>query len=186
MLRTGSSFSVNRSPDAAGLYHTLGCSYPKFFKMDSLCKWAWLGAEALLKDAEGGWLYDGLDKRNIALALATRDGCLEVDHRFSDSIQHIASPALFVYTLPNIMLGEICIRHGFTGEQLCVAQETFNVEELLFWVQDACRHRGASYCLFGWVNAAANDCDLSLFWSDAAGLERLRPEQLQSIHNQSL
>jgi hypothetical protein len=171
--------------DASMIYYALGCSYPKFFKMDSLCKWAWLGAEALLKKPDGGWLYDGLDKRNVALAIATRDGCLEVDHRFSESIAHIASPALFVYTLPNIMLGEICIRHGFTGEQLCLAQDEFRVEELLFWAQDTCRNRGTTHCLFGWVNALANECDMSLFWCSAAELEMLDATQLQSIHNQT-
>lgn len=184
MLRNG--FPLAGAGDAAAFYHALGCSYPKFFKMDSLCKWAWIGVEALLRKPEGGWHYDGLDKKCIAVALATRDGCLEVDHRFSESIGHIASPALFVYTLPNIMLGEICIRHGFTGEQLCLAQEAFEREELLFWARDACRHREATHCLFGWVNANADDCEMELFWSDAAGLENLDSAQLQSIHNQAM
>ena len=31
-------------------------------------------------------------------------------------LQSGASPALFVYTLPNIVIGEICIRHHFKGE----------------------------------------------------------------------
>lgn len=164
--------------DATSFYQTLGCNYPKFFKMDSLCKWAWLGAECLLKKPDGAWLYEGCDKQKIAVALATRDGCMEVDHRFLDSMQHLASPALFVYTLPNIMLGEICIRHGFKGEQLCLIQEDFLPDEMLFWAKDTCRNHGTTHCLFGWLNASASDCSLSFFWADAASIETIQAGQL--------
>lgn len=164
--------------DPVALYHALGCNYPKFFKMDNLCKWAWLAAEALLKKPDGGWRYEGLDKERIALALATRDGCLEVDHRFLESMQEIASPALFVYTLPNIMLGEICIRHGIKGEQLCLIQDEFQPEEMLFWLKDSCRQHGTTHALFGWLNASATQCSIHLFWADAASLETIQAEQL--------
>ncbi|MBS1630513.1 MAG: hypothetical protein JST27_10690 [Bacteroidetes bacterium] len=164
--------------DAAFCYQALGTNYPKFFKMDKLCKWAWLGAEALLQKPEGGWLYDGLDKQHIALAIATRDGCLDVDHRFLDSMQQLPSPALFVYTLPNIMLGEVCIRHGFKGEQLCLIQDEFQPEEMLFWLKDSCHRHGTTHALFGWLNASDTQCSLHFFWADAASLESLQAEQL--------
>lgn len=173
-------------PDAVAGYHALDSGYLKFFKMDNLCKWAWLGAEALLKMPDGSWRHEGLAKEKIALAIATRDGCLEVDHRFSDSIHHLASPALFVYTLPNIMLGEICIRHGFKGEQLCMVQETFPADELLFWVQDTCAHRGTEQVFFGWLNGDAAHCDLLFFWAEATTITTLTEEQLRKIYEAPL
>ena len=113
------------------LYRLMQCNYMKFFKMDPLCKWAWLGAEALLTD-KGGNLYDGMDKNKIAVVLMTKHGCIDVDKKYLEGLDNIPSPALFVYTLPNIMLGEISIKHGFKGEQLCLVDEYFNTEELHF------------------------------------------------------
>jgi hypothetical protein len=160
------------------VYRRLGYSYPKFFKMDLLSKWAWLGAEALLKTTEG-FRYDGQDREKVAVVLATRNGSLAVDKKYRESMQSIASPALFVYTLPNIMLGEICIRHGFKGEQLCMVQDHFNREELSFWTDDLFKHRGMTHCLGGWVDATENKHEVCLFWASADGgttrsdLERL-------------
>ena len=145
------------------IYRALGCAYPKFFKMDLLCKWAWLGAEAILKQADQ-YLYQDEDKDNIAVVLATRNGCITVDKKYQDSIKNIASPALFVYTLPNIMLGEICIRHGFKGEQLCLVQDSFNKDELSFWVNDLLKNKGMKHCLFGWVDATEEQHEVTLFW----------------------
>ena len=179
--RNGWPITDDEAGDAAQLYHTLGCSYPKFFKMDNLCKWAWLGAEALLRSDDGGWLYDGLDKRNIALVLTTTDGCLEVDKRYAETLSTVPSPALFVYTLPNIMLGEICIRHGFTGEQRCTVQDDFDAEELLFQVKDLLMNRGATHCLFGMVDAVDGHHDVCLFWADAQNIQSVTPAALQAV-----
>lgn len=186
MERNGQILAKTGNSDPADMYRALRCSYAKFFKMDKLCKWAWLGAEALVKDTAGNWLYEGLDKRNIAVVIATKDGCLEVDHRYADSMQDIPSPALFVYTLPNIMLGEICIRHGFTGEQLCEVQDEFDVDNMLFWVHDLLTQRGASHCLFGWADAAGDQHQVTLFWANLKALQNLTAAQLQSVHNKPL
>jgi hypothetical protein len=184
LIYNGQTLAVTGN-DPADMYRALGCNYPKFFKMDNLSKWAWIGAEVLLQKKDG-WLYDGLDKRNIAVVIATQNGCLEVDYRYQETMHNIPSPALFVYTLPNIMLGEICIRHGFNGEQLCEIQETFDADELLFWVRDLIENRHTSHCLFGWADVMGEHHHISLFWTDAEGLRGLEPHQLQALHNKDL
>ena len=131
--------------------------------MDLLCKWAWLGAETLLMQ-NGVPVYGGVDKTKIAVVLMTNHGCLEVDKKYQETTNTIASPALFVYTLPNIMLGEICIRHGFKGEQACFVNDRFDVEQLHFWVNDLLHNRGMEACLCGWVDAVTDDHNISLFW----------------------
>jgi len=153
-----------RSSSPEDMYRELGFNYLKFFKMDALCKWAWLGAEALLRTEEG-MLYDGADKNKVAVVLATKHGCLAVDKRYQETLNTIPSPALFVYTLPNIMLGEICIRHGFKGEQLCLLQDGFNEQEVIFWVNDLFKNRGMEHCLFGWVDIDKDEHDVCLFWA---------------------
>jgi len=153
------------------VYKQLQYSYPKFFKMDALCKWAWLGAEALLT-GDKGTVYDGVDKKKIAVVLFTAHGCLDVDKRYKETMSTIPSPALFVYTLSNIMLGEICIRHGFKGEQTCLVQEQFDKEELAFWVNEMIVNRGMDACLCGWVDATSYQQDVRMFWvkKDGDGL----------------
>ena len=62
------------TPEA--LYGALHSGYPKFYKMDKLCKWAWAGAEYLCSgDARP---YDGYDKSKI-VEVAEMDAELVMD-----------------------------------------------------------------------------------------------------------
>lgn len=157
------SGETSGNTDPVAFYHQLQHNYPKFFKMDVLCKWAWLGAEYLLSSEQGS-LYEGFEKSKIAVVLMTSHGCLDVDKKYMQSIATIPSPALFVYTLPNIMLGEICIRHGFKGEQLSLVSDAFDSIELQFWVNDLLNNRGMEACLCGWVDGTADIQDVCMFW----------------------
>jgi hypothetical protein len=147
-------------------YRLLEYSYPKFFKMDILSKWAWLGVECLLANGDTQ-LDNGIDKTKIGLVLMTSEGCIDVDKKYQQSISDIPSPALFVYTLPNIMLGEICIRHGYKGEQLCLLNDTFNEQELNFWASDLLYNRGMDSCIAGWVNVKDGKAEVILHWITA-------------------
>ncbi|MBP5319136.1 MAG: beta-ACP synthase [Paludibacteraceae bacterium] len=94
-------------------YKELDDANMKFFKMDNLCKLGYVAAEKLLK---GRALPD--DRYRIALVLSNRYSSLDTDSRHQallDSGQP-ASPAVFVYTLANIVSGEISIRHKLQGE----------------------------------------------------------------------
>ncbi|HTN47274.1 MAG TPA: hypothetical protein VL098_13070 [Flavipsychrobacter sp.] len=148
---------------AEDLYRRLNLGYAKFFKMDTLCKWALLGAECVMKNGDS-YVYEGLDKTKIAVVLMTNNGCMDVDKRYWETTKTIPSPALFVYTLPNIMLGEICIRHGFKGEQLSLVSDTYNQEEINFWVDDLIKNRGMAACLMGWVDVKEDEVRVEMNW----------------------
>jgi len=159
------------------VYTLLQCNYPKFYKMDKLCKWAVIAAHGMFS---GNSLLASVDNGKVAIALATAHGCLDVDTRYHNSIA-MPSPALFVYTLPNIMLGEICIRYGFKGEQLCMVSHAFDAQELFFSAQSL-MSQGMQACLTGWVDVANDTPDAHLFWitkngsgtpCTAAALQRL-------------
>lgn len=137
-------------------------NYMKFFKMDLLCKWAWLGTEVLLEENDS--IISEIDKSNIAVVLMTHHGCIDVDKKYLKTTESIPSPALFVYTLPNIMLGEICIRHGFKGEQASLVSDRFDIEEIHYYVSDLLNNRGMKACLFGWVDAFDDSKDVALYW----------------------
>lgn len=165
------------------LYRKLSLNYMKFFKMDLLCKWAWLGAEVLLSN-EGDYVYEGVEKGKVAVVMMTGNGCIDVDKKYEATRAEIPSPALFVYTLPNIMLGEICIRHGFKGEQMSLVSDKFDTEEIYFWVNDLLENRGMDACICGWADAYDDTTDVCLFWVTKGGSgTSFTKENLESLYN---
>ncbi len=158
VMRDGALLEGKHQLPVEDLYRELKWSYPKFFKMDKLCKWAFAGSELLLSGVD----LTGLDKTRTGIVLGTSNGCIDVDKRYLDTIA-MPSPALFVYTLPNIMLGEICIRHGFKGGQLCMVSEAFDADELYFSVAQLFDTGNLEACLCGWVDVT-NQLDVRLFW----------------------
>ncbi|MFN8309676.1 MAG: hypothetical protein U0T73_06925 [Chitinophagales bacterium] len=104
------------------VYEKIGLNYPKYFKMNPLCKLAIIAAELTLRQA----LKVAPLHPATALVLTTRNGSLDTDERYWQSTAAIPSPGLFVYTLANVMAGEICIRYGIKGENYCFVTEGFN------------------------------------------------------------
>lgn len=155
--------AISAPHTAEEIYQLLQRPYIKFFKMDVLCKWAWLGAEYLLGHGEQS-VYRQFSREKIAVAFFTGNGCIDVDTRYRESMHVIASPALFVYTLPNIMLGEVCIRHGFKGEQICMVQSAPDFNEIYFYVTDILAQAGMDACICGWADAYDATADVCFFW----------------------
>lgn len=104
-------------PDAFGLpplraKYFFDEPFPKFGRMDPLCKVA-VAAAQLIQRAGG---FDGLDRGEIAQVGGTSLGCLEVDAQFEATRKAGApSPALFVYTLPSMFQGEVSIHFKLRG-----------------------------------------------------------------------
>lgn len=139
-------FSFSRA-----LYRALDLSYPKFFKMDDLCKLALLASEMLKKDTDVFQRYTG---NRIAIVLANRASSLETDRTFYDSIadarNYFPSPSVFVYTLPNISIGEISIRNAFTGEHVFLILDSFDGVPIFDYVSELFESNRADACIFGW------------------------------------
>lgn len=144
---------------AKEVYHAMAPAYSKFFKMDELCKLAFLSSELLLKDQKLSRDDNGSD---ISLVLANKDSSIASDKKHVAAIQDketfFPSPAVFVYTLPNIMLGEICIRHQITGENTCFIMDDFDTKFMYDYVVQLFQNELYSHCITGWVNYA-NDTD---------------------------
>lgn len=96
------------------IYKFLGLNYLKYFKMDPLSKLGFLAVELLLSKT------DTQNKENYNILLACSHSSIESDTQFQttidDATNYFPSPALFVYTLPNIVIGEIAIRHQIFGD----------------------------------------------------------------------
>lgn len=91
--------------------------YPKYYKMDGLCRLGFVASELLLQ-AEGNVRFK--DCYDRAVVLFNRSSSISSDKKFLKSIQdkenYFPSPSVFVYTLPNIVTGEIAIRNHYYGE----------------------------------------------------------------------
>ena len=95
------------------IYRYLNGQYPRFYKMDNLSKLGWLANEILLQNSFDKEKYNAED---VGIVLSNANSSLDNDIRYYETTKTMASPALFVYTLPNIVIGEISIRHHFKGE----------------------------------------------------------------------
>jgi hypothetical protein len=135
-------------------YRRLSIQYPKFFKMDSLSKLAFLSTEILLRDMNITSLYPS---EEIGLILFNASSSLETDEKHQESISdhgnYFPSPSVFVYTLPNIMAGEISIRHKIKGENEVFITEKPHPDTIFHLVSELFLQNRVSCCITGWVEA---------------------------------
>ena len=117
--------SVNVEKERAdlltSLYKQYVHDYPKYYKMDGLCRLGFIAAELLVKQENISLLSPPSSlPRNRAVILFNHSSSIAVDRRYFDTIadknDYFPSPSAFVYTLPNIVTGEIAIRHHYHGE----------------------------------------------------------------------
>lgn len=131
-------------------YQNFEINYSKFFKMDTLSKLAFLGAELLLKNE-----IDNSKENNIALVFANKSSSLDTDMKYQNSISdpenYFPSPAVFVYTLPNICLGEISIRHQLKSENSFFIFDAFNPAFMMNYAKVLLDSKKADKVLCGWV-----------------------------------
>lgn len=134
-------------------YQQLETEYPKFYKMDVLSKMAFIGTELLLPHFPPGHDLEN----DLQLIFANASASQYTDNLFVDSYeqQHNPSPSLFVYTLPNIVTGELCIRHKWYGENCFFVEEAFHPAHFAAWSRQAFT-KGNTLCLCGWVEAKTN------------------------------
>lgn len=148
-------------------YRNLAIEYPKFYKMDNLSKLGFLTAEYLLKDLPADQQLSG---NETALVLCSANASLDTDIKYFNTIEEGASPALFVYTLPNIVVGEICIRNKFKGQGACFVSDNFDAAFMEQYVNDLFSS-GTKYCICGWVDVLNElyTCAFFLVSANAAG-----------------
>jgi len=131
--------------------------YPKFFKMDELSKLGFLATELLLKSV-GDRHADSEDR---AVILFGRNGSLCSDCKFEQTIanaeEFFPSPSVFVYTLPNIVTGEIAIRNRYYGETAFYMTGQRD-EQLMRQTADATLADGSMQsAIWGWVDCGMDE-----------------------------
>jgi len=142
------------------VYQNFQLSYPKFYKMDVLSKLGWLASEVLLMD---GFNKEAYHPAEVGVVLSNANSSLDSDLKYMKSVADIASPALFVYTLPNIMIAEISIRNGFKGEGAFFISEKFDAPFIKSYVNNLFSNSNIKCCICGWVDVLVNDYKAVLF-----------------------
>ena len=114
----GKQIDIDAEADSmlTALYKRYVDSYPKFYKMDRLSQLGFVASELLLNQ-EHPRLQQCADR---AVVLFNHSSSVWVDREYVKSIavgdDYFPSPSLFVYTLPNIVCGEITVRNGYHAE----------------------------------------------------------------------
>ncbi|MCD8317595.1 MAG: 3-oxoacyl-ACP synthase, partial [Paraprevotella sp.] len=142
-------------PMLKALYHEYVGDYPKFYKMDPLCQLGFIASELLLNaEAEAGGRERFVPCEDRAVVLVGRSASVCADNIYQRSIcdrsDFYPSPSAFIYTLPNIVTGEIAIRNHYYGETSYYVQDSPETVRQLM-VQAICS-RGTQSVLGGWID----------------------------------
>jgi hypothetical protein len=167
-------------PFLVAAYQYFNRNYPKFYKMDNLSKLGWLAAEILL---ENGFQKEKYEPQDVAIILANSSSSLDTDIKYFETVKTIASPALFVYTLPNIVIGEICIRNHFKGENAFFIFERFNPDFMQQYVQHLFDTDAAKAVICGWVEIMNNDYKAALYLVENAMQAKAVPFTAENINH---
>jgi len=148
---------------AKNIYQYLKLDYPKFFKMDELCKLSFLAAEILLKD----FTISNYKENETAIILSNHSSTIETDKKHQKSIadeqNYFPSPAVFVYTLPNIAIGEIAIRHKLKGENTFFVSEKYDIDFMVNYCNSILNLNKAQLTISGWVEYSNNQYEGFLY-----------------------
>lgn len=132
------------------LYKQMIGNYPKFYKMDGLSRLGFVASEILLNAEKGD-----TDKER-AIIFFNHSSSIASDRNYKESIKekdnYFPSPSIFVYTLPNIVTGEIAIRNHFHGETsffILPDKDEKMMEEILL---ASCRDAQSKSFLTGWID----------------------------------
>lgn len=146
------------------IFRNLNSGYAKFYKMDRLCKLAYLASEYLL----AGELHKKYQPEEVAMVFANSFSSIDSDIRhqatIADRNKYFPEPATFVYTLPNIMLGELSIRHNLKGENMFFVSENFDPEIMVDYTSMLLNNSRHKACITGWVDYTATELLAALFF----------------------
>ena len=140
------------------LYREKVGNYPQFYKMDLLSRLGFIASELLL-EAEGKERVAGTDSR--AVILFNRSSSLMTDRKYMATIaedNYYPSPALFVYTLPNIITGEIAIRNKYNGETSFYILPERNGGVMENVLRAAFLDKKTQSVISGWIDCTADNC----------------------------
>ena len=96
------------------------------------------------------------------------------------------SPALFVYTLPNVAIGELCIRHGIKGETACFVFDIFDPAFQAWYTDTLIDDYNTKACISGWADFYEGKFEAFFYLVEKGGIMsgiKHNSENLDKIYN---
>ncbi|PZD76826.1 hypothetical protein [Mesonia sp. K7] len=146
--------NVDRKDFLKAVYTFLEISYPKFHKMDDLCKLGILATEILQQNKP--------INSQTGLVFQNKSGSLVSDFNHQQIINDFASPAIFVYTLPNIVMGEVCIMYQLNSENFFFINPHFDCNFVYHYTQNLLENKSSQEIVCGWVEVNLESYDIFL------------------------
>lgn len=163
-------------------YRQLQLKHPRFFKMDAMSKCGFIAAHLLLKETG----TDDIDPFRKGMIFQNHSASLDTDRKFQHSIREIASPALFVYTLPNIVMGEIAIQFRCKGENTFFVSEQFDAQPLHQYTEILLEQEILQLALTGYIEYLDAQPDILLCLVQQEGKWPFTTDQLNVFYQDSL
>ena len=145
--------SIPSGASLTELYRKWVGDYPKFFKMDTLSKLGFLLTEMLVHDEPDRFTF----REDRAVLVFSREGCVANDRHYAESMKDFPSPALFVYTLPNIVSGEISIRNKWGGESSAYVLASYDEARIWDLVRQAFQDKCTQSALVAWIDCPSDN-----------------------------
>lgn len=152
--------SIPSGASLTELYRKWVGDYPKFFKMDTLSKLGFLLTEMLVHDEPDRFTF----REDRAVLVFSREGCVANDRHYAESMKDFPSPALFVYTLPNIVSGEIAIRNKWGGESSAYVLESYDEARIWELVRQAFQDKCTKSALVAWIDCISDNDFVTNAW----------------------
>ena len=152
VIKTNADFALF----AREVYHQTEANL-KFFKMSNMAKMGYLAAEYMLSGTVN-------EPYSIAIVLSNRSASLDADllhWRIQKCDNKPASPAAFVYTLANIVMGEIAIRHQIKGETTFFIANSSDDKFATNYAHLLLNSGKYAYVLTGWCELLENEYELN-------------------------
>lgn len=129
--------------------------------MDNLCKLGLLASDILLKSND---LLNNTAPEKTGVILSNKSSSLDTDLRYNRMVRSgIPSPAVFVYSLPNIVIGEICIRNGIKGENTFFISATYEIQSQVNYINQLFENDILDVCICGWLELLENSYKAFLY-----------------------
>ena len=140
----------------AELYKKYIGDYPKFHKMDVFTKLAFLAVDVVIRNGS-----ESVEDDQRAVILFNSSSSIVADRKhiatFSKEGEFYPSPSVFLYTLPNIVTGEIAIRHGYKGETSLYIIDSYDDEIINTVIESTFAQSSVRTMIAGWVDCSSED-----------------------------
>lgn len=140
----------------AEVYKQHLADYPKFYKMDLLTKLAFVATELLIQSET-----DRQENSERGIILFNSSSSVVADRKhistFCREGEFFPSPSVFLYTLPNILTGEIAIKNQYKGESTLYILNQRDEVLMDKIIGSSFGQRGTGSIITGWIDCLSND-----------------------------